>query len=462
VSGFDWQPWVGAARVQIAVGIDGLNLWQLVTLPIVGLSILVWESSRGTWRTRDFACLSGVLLGSMLAFAARDLVLLGSGAAVAFLSLLMWVRPMNDAPIASRAVAMRGMIIWGVVAGGAFLFGSALAVVSLRQVQEQKLIADPDVTSGIDDVAFQTPSIARSFGRSQLAWGQQVGGTFLAWSVAALACAGAWPLQESLVGGLRQMEIGPRLAWLCGLMPLGTYLLIRVFTPLLGEFVALGQALIIAPVVMSLFWHLGMLAHGEIPRDGPLRLALSAHLLAIVGAVTGTASGFCGAVLISLSAGWSYAAWCLLGGIDGSQPLPSSDIGILKASSRNGPQFAGQWIALSLLAGCPGSGMFAGLCLLGAGIIEGLQLRFLPGAALLALFGLMWLLLVGHAFRCVRNDGDRLDRPSFVAWKGAGGLCLLAVVIASGIASGQIVDRSRHTAGLISDRVVPAPLPEAE
>lgn len=458
ITGEAWRPWPHAPTVYLAVGVDGLNLWHLVSLPCVTLSLLLWEAPRALWRPRDFCFLLGMVDGALLAFAARDMLLIAMGGAVSFVSLLLWIQPKADAPFKGSTGSLRGVILWGVVSGAAILFGTGLALVSLLQSQELKQVAEPLITTDIDAIAFETPNVARSFVPSQMAWRQQASGIFLAACIAALTCAGVWPLQEALVRSLSQMNNGPKIAMLCGLMPLGSYCTARILVPLLGDFIARAQGWIIGPLLLSLIWHLGLLCYSESSQDGPLRLTLASQLLAITGAMTGTVDGLCGAILVSLSAVWAYAAWLMFGNAPGSQV----DSGRSSTVIQRLPPTAGHRCALALLAGCPGGGMFAGLWLISQGVLHGVQTRLISGVLLVGLIGLIWLLLAGNASYRSRREAVHEGSTRNRLWNGVGAAGLIAISLAAGILQARIVEKSSRNAQLISSLVAPVPVEEGQ
>ena len=107
--------------------------------------------------------------------------------------------------------------------------------------------------------------------------------------------------------------------------------------------------------------------------------------------------------------------------------------------------------------------MFAGLWLIATSIFQGVQTRVLSGVTLVVLFGLIWLLLAGSAFRRQREERAAVVEPAkFVLWNHAGAVCLIAIILAAGMLPAKVIERSLHNASLISGLVVPAPAANGE
>ncbi len=431
VKSIAWRPLADGSPIMLGVGVDGLSLWYLVMLPWLALSIVLWESARRTWVRRDFITLLFAAAGIALALAAMDFLLLAIGGTISLLSVVLWNRP---SLVSARS---RGEVIWGVAVAAAFLFGTAVAVVAAIQVQVQNHVADPALTTGINDLVFGLPRMALDSERAHVAWKQLAGSMFLAWSVAILLCVGSWPMQESLIRSLLRMECGPRLVIVCGLLPLGNWLLMRCFLPLLGEFVGGGQGWVIGPVLVSLMWQLAMLTAVDSASEGMLRLTMSAQLLAIVGGITGTEAGICGGIILSLTSGWAYAAWCLGAPVDESaSPHPV------------------QWLALLLLAGCPGGGVFAGFWLIAAGIMFGANQGIMSGVVLLATLGLLWMLLAGSVFRIARSRVAESPRSAVKPFSLAGAGLMLAAIVLSGVQTAKVERQIAHDVEIVSRQVL--------
>ncbi len=272
-----WQPVKQIPAIRLAVGVDGLNLWYLISLPWVVLSLLLWESTKREWGRRDFICLTWATAGTLLAFAARDLMLLATGASVAFLSILAWSRHTTNSSPRQQARSVQGLAAWGVATAAVFLFGAAVGGVSSLQMQEQGRTEVPSVPLEIDELVFGVPVLAKTFPRSQEVWRQQGSTIYLAWCAAALLCVGAVPMQEVLLCSLQRLTPAPRAIVLSGLIPIGGYLLARITLPMLGTIVVVGQGWITWPVLFSLVWHLAKTGHGIDLNEGVLRLTLSAQ-----------------------------------------------------------------------------------------------------------------------------------------------------------------------------------------
>jgi hypothetical protein len=431
-----WRPLEGGPELELSVGADGVSLWYLVSLPLVPLSLLFGGHVCQTWSRRDYCSLFSACAGIALAIAARDVLLLLTGSAIALISVVVWS---GRHAIASRPVRgqFTGVVIWGALAGAAIVFGFAVAVASLVHVQPLSPVLVTSPSTDIDVLVFGLPSATKGSPRAFVAWKQQADDVLLAWIGAVLIGVGAWPVQEVLVRCLRRIEPGPRLIVVAGLMPVGTYFLMRIALPLVGEFVGTGQRWIVWPVVISLVWHLSMLSRAVNLTEAVLRLTMAAQLLAVVGASTGTVSGICGCVLVSLASSWGYAAW----NVTGENESPS----------HGRPM---RWLSLALVAGCPGGGVFAGLWLIAAGILLGPQQGILSGVVLLGTLGVLWLLLTGTVFRRLHGHPvvSALDRPA--GSLSQAGACLLVVaILLTGVFPGRVISRSLQSAQLVSGQV---------
>ncbi len=451
-----WQPVKQIPAIRLAVGVDGLNLWYLISLPWVVLSLLLWESAKREWGRRDIICLTWATAGTLLAFAARDLMLLATGASVAFLSILAWSRHTTNSSPRQQARSVQGLAAWGVATAAVFLFGASVGGVSSLQVQEQGRTQVPSVPLEIDELVFGVPAITRAFPRSQEVWRQQGSTIFLAWCTAALLCVGAVPMQEVLLRTLQRLTPAPRALVLSGLIPIGGYILARMTLPMLGTIVVVGQGWITWPVLITLVWHLAKTGQGVDRNEGVLRLTLSAQSLALVGIISGTVSGICGGVIVSLVSSGLAVAWSLLPS-NASTELPSGNAVASEQATGDLSRWPGrfQFLTLSLLAGFPGGGMFAGFWLLATGIIQGPQQRFLSGSLLLGVVSLLWLLLVRTVERLPRGPVSPREGTSESRSLGAvaGGMCLLVLVILAGIVPGKVVATSLRTAEIVTQSI---------
>lgn len=450
-STLDWHPVARSPGIRFSVGVDAVNLWYLVSLPCVHLSLLLWGYSQRGWQHRDMVCLSGTTAGVLLALAARDLLLVASSATASICGILWWSHLRNGRETSSKFEPAASLIPWAVVVGATFLLGTGVAGVASLQMQEQARLNDPVIPQESDDLVFRIPRSTASVPRAQEVWRQQSATVYLAWCGAALLWAGAIPFQDVLMRVLLQLAPAPKALLICGIIPIGGYLLTRIALPLLGPQFAHGQGWVTWPVLMTLVWHIAQMTDRTSTEECVLRWTLSAQLISLLGITTGSVSGVCGGILVAIVSGWLATAWFVL-----HSAASHPDSGTEPADCLSGsPAGRIERLALALMVGCPGSGMFAGLWLVAAGLIQAPQQRFVSGSLLLGIVGLLWLLLTRNLLRAGWRETSQPHSaaPSRSLWSQVGGVILVAMAILMGIVPRAVLDTSGHAVGHLVQRI---------
>ncbi|MBA3301823.1 MAG: NADH-quinone oxidoreductase subunit M, partial [Thermoleophilaceae bacterium] len=412
--------WISELGISYSLGVDGLNLFLVVTTALLWVISVGWAAGQDWERPRLFYFHIGLAETAVLgAFLAQDVALF-----VVFFDLMLvpfyfliggWGR-------GERVAATTKLLIYTLV-GSLLMLAAAVAM---------GVLATPDG----GELSFQIADLVKR----ELSEGEQQW-IFLLFALAFLVKAPAFPLHGWMPDAYRATPLPVLILLSAVLSKVGVYAFLRIVLPILPDASAHFQELMLVLAVISILYG-SVLAFSQ----DDTRLVLGYSSIAQLGFITlGIFSldpkGAQGAVFQMVNHALVTAALFIVVGVLAARARGSDRLSDMGGLATRAPVLAALTLILTLAAlAMPGSGNFVGEFLILFGTFEDKIVYGLvasAGVVLAAVYMIRFFQRAMH-YRGGQNDDSReIGRLEFAVLAP-----LVAIVIALGVYPQFVLERS--------------------